>query len=177
MYTNSSTMANNTHEIVGFDPTRTDCSAHIQVWRGWVITRDGKPVWRSTSYNGDILISVKLDGVRISLPAYRILALANICDASTIDDDTYEYLCYLLYNRKNRRSVFDVHHIDGDHYNNKGTNLAILHNHDHKQAHVLLNRIATATFSDNYYSLECAKRKYMEFINIHSSIEYIVNNY
>lgn len=177
MYRSGSTMTNNKREIIGFDPTRTDCSAHIQVWHGWVITRDGKPVWRSTSYNGDNLISVKLDGSRISLPAYRILTLANVCDASTIDDDTYEYLCYLLYNRKNRRSVFDVHHIDGDHRNNKGTNLAILHNHDHKQAHALLNRIATATFSDNYYSLECAKRKYMEFIHIHSSYDYIVNNY
>ena len=177
MYTNSSTMANNTHEIIGFDPTRTNCSAHIQVWRGWVITRDGKPVWRSTSYNGDTLISVKLDGVRISLPAYRILALANICDASTIDDDTYEYLCYLMYNRKNRHSIFEVHHIDGNHNHNKGTNLAILHNHDHKQAHKMLSEITTAVFNDTCYELECAMRRYLEFINIHSSIEYIVENY
>lgn len=176
MYSNNSTMINNTREIIGFDPTRTDCSAHIQVWRG-VITRDGKPVWNSTSYNGDTLISVKLDGARISLPAYRILTLANMCDASTIDDDTYEYLCYLLYNRKNRRSMFEVHHIDGDHRNNKGTNLAILSRSDHKQAHKMLSEITTAVFNDTCYELECTMRRYLEFVNIHSSIEYIVNNY
>ena len=177
MYSSGSTMANNTREIIGFDPTRTDCSAHIQVWHGWVITQDGEPVWRSTSCSGDTIIRVKLDGSRISLSAYRILALANLCDASTLDDAQYAYLCYLLYSHENKRSRFDVHHIDGNHSNNKGSNLALLSRPDHKQAHKMLSEIATAAFNDNCYELECAKRRYLEFVNIHSSIEYIVENY
>lgn len=171
------TMADNTREIVGFDPRFTKCSKHVQVWRGWVITCDGEVYWRSTQDNGDYKIGLSLDGKRVNLSAYRILAIANMVDASTLDKWTYDYLCELLYSHENSRSRFEVHHIDGNHHNNKGSNLAILHKRDHKEAHKLLNKIATATFNDDPYCVEFAKRKYLEFVSIHSSYDYIVNTY
>lgn len=171
------TMADNTREILGFDPRFTECSSHVQVWRGWIIIRDGVEIWRSTSHNGDRVISTMLDGKCYKVSAYRVLAIANLVDASTLDEFTYLYLTSLIYDRENNRSRFEVHHIDGNHHNNKGSNLAILHKRDHKQAHKLLNKIATATFNDDPYCVELAKRKYLEFVSIHSSYDYIVNTY
>ena len=171
------TMADNTREVLGFDPSFTECSSHVQVWRGWIITRNGIEIWRSTSHNGDRVISTVLDGKCYKVPAYRVLAIANLVDASTLDEFTYTYLTSLIYDHEKKRSRFEVHHIDGNHHNNKASNLAILHKRDHKQAHKLLNKIATATFDNDPYYVELAKRKYLEFVSIHSSYDYIVNTY
>lgn len=174
---NSDTQLGNTRTILGMNPAYTVCSSIVQVWRNWVITVDGKQKWLSTDSNGDKTISVVLNGVKYNLPAYRVLAIGGMVNASELDKDTYDYLCELLYSHENNRSRFEVHHIDGNHHNNKGSNLAILHKHDHKEAHKLLNKIATATFNDDPYCVEFAKRKYLEFVSIHSSYDYIVNNY
>lgn len=171
------TMADNTREVLGFDPRFTECSSHVQVWRNWIITRDGMEIWRSTSHNGDRVISTVLDGKCYKVPAYRVLAIANLVDASTLDEFTYLYLTSLIYDHEKKRSRFEVHHIDGNHHNNKASNLAILHKRDHKEAHKLLNKITTATFNDDPYCVEFAKRKYLEFVSIHSSYDYIVNTY
>lgn len=171
------TMADNTREVLGFDPRFTECSSHVQVWRNWIITRDGMEIWRSTSHNGDRVISTMLDGKCYKVPAYRVLAIANLVDASTLDEFTYLYLTGLIYDHEKKRSRFEVHHIDGNHHNNKASNLAILHKRDHKEAHKLLNKIATAAFDEDPYCVEFAKRKYLEFVSIHSSYDYIVNTY
>ena len=173
----SDTQQDNKATILGLDPAYTICSRVVQVWRKWTITIDGKSVWQSTDTNGDKTISVTLNGKGYNLPAYRVLAIASMIDASTLDKDTYDYLCALIYNEDGKRSSFEVHHIDGNHHNNKSSNLAILHKHDHKEAHKLLNKIATATFNDDPYCVELAKRKYLEFVSIHSSYDYIVNTY
>ena len=174
---NSDTQLENIRTILGMNPAYTVCSSIVQVWRNWVITVNGKEKWRSTDFNGDKTISVTLNGVKYNLPAYRVLAIGGMVDASELDKDTYDYLCELIYGNEHSRSPFEVHHIDGNHNNNKASNLAILHKHDHKEAHKLLNKIATATFNDDPYCVEFAKRKYLEFVSIHSSYDYIVNTY
>lgn len=167
----------NTSTILGMNPAYTICDSIVQVWRNWTITVDGKAVWHSTDNNGDKTISVTLNGTRYNLPAYRVLAIGMMVDASELDKFTYDYLCELIYGAKGKRSNFEVHHINGNHHDNKGSNLAILHKNDHRQAHKLLNEIAKAAFVDDNYAMLYAKRRYLEFVSIHSSYDYIVNNY
>lgn len=173
---NSDTQLGNTRTILGMNPAYTVCSSVVQVWRNWVITVNGKQKWCSTDYDGDKTISVTLNGVKYNLPAYRVLAIGGMVNASELDKDTYDYLCELIYGDEHSRSPFAVHHIDGNHHNNKASNLAILHRRDHDEAHRLLDQIIPATFSDPY-RVEFVKRQYLEFISIHSSYNYIVNNY
>ena len=173
----SDTQLGNTRTILGMNPAYTICSSIVQVWRNWVITVDGKQKWCSTDPNGDKTISVTLNGVSYNLPAYRVLAIGGMVNASELDKDTYDYLCELIYGDEHSRSPLEVHHIDGNHHNNKASNLAVLHKRDHKEAHRLLNKIATATFDNDPYCVEFAKRKYLEFVSIHSSYDYIVNTY
>lgn len=171
-------MADNTREVLGFDPRFTECSSHVQVWRGWIITRDGIEIWRSTSHNGDRVVSTVLDGKCYKVPAYRVLGIANLVDASTLDEFTYTYLTSLIYGDEYNRSPFAVHHIDGNHHNNKASNLAVLHKRDHQEAHRLLEKeVIPAVFSNDPYCVEFVKRKYLEFVSIHSSYDYIVNTY
>lgn len=174
---NSDTQLENTRTILGMNPAYTVCSSIVQVWRNWVITVDGKQKWCSTDPNGDKTISVTLNGFKYNLPAYRVLAIGGMVNASELDKDTYDYLCELIYGDKHSHSQFAVHHIDGNHHNNKASNLAVLHKRDHDEAHKLLRKVIPATFNDDPYCVEFAKRKYLEFVSIHSSYDYIVNTY
>lgn len=167
----------NTSTILGMNPAYTVCDSIVQVWRNWTITVNGKAVWHSTDNNGDKTIGVTLNGTRYNLPAYRVLAIGMMVDASELDKFTYDYLCELIYGAKGKCSNFEVHHINGNHHDNKSSNLAILHKNDHRQAHKLLNEIAKAAFVDDGYAIQYAKRRYLEFVSIHSSYDYIVNNY
>lgn len=173
----SASQYGNTSTILGMNPAYTVCNSIVQVWRNWTITVDGKAVWHSTDDNGDKTIGVTLNGTRYNLPAYRVLAIGMMVNASELDKITYDYLCELIYGAEGKRSSFEVHHINGNHHDNKGSNLAILHKNDHKQAHKLLNEIAKAAFVDNSCAIQYAKCRYLEFVSIHSSYDYIVNNY
>lgn len=111
--------------------------------------------------------------------AYRLLAIARLADASTLDKGMYALLVRILFPQGKDRQLFngfETHHIDGIHENNVINNVILLTKHDHDEAGRYLRALTQAAQHRNYKRLDYINSKYEDFLNERLSIDYILGN-
>lgn len=77
-------------------------------------------------------------------------------------------------NRYYRRSRFDVHHVDGNHNNNKADNLISVATSDHRHLHDLLSACGKAFMNGNDRDAKYYRRVYRDLVKKARSIDYVL---
>ena len=131
-----------------------------------------KPEW---SYR-----AVELSGVGKKISIYRAIALSNIGNAEQMDTKTYRALCRAIFKtgvvRSDGviRSRFDAHHVDGNHDNNKRSNLVLVTTSDHRHLHDLISKCGLAIMDGNEKDAKYYKRVYHDLIKKARTVEYVL---
>ena len=169
---------NNTTEIIGckekyYHPN----SKPVQLYDGKYLIIGSKILWRFDSSR----MAAYTDSMchRNQTKAYRLLAIARLADASTLDRGMYNLLVRILFPQGKDKQLFngfETHHIDGDHENNVINNVILLTKHDHNKASRYLRRMTTAAQHRDYDRLDYINSAYEDFLNERLSIDYILDN-
>lgn len=175
------------------------CAMHDGTNRCVTVNRNGKVVeyrfFPSTNKIGKWVLydpkepsgvcqaTTEVGGKRVNI--YRAIALASYGDADLMDEETYRALYRAIFNtvtvidRKDsiysyRRSRFDVHHVDGNHDNNKASNLVLVTTSDHRHLHDLLSACGKAFISGNEKDAKYYRRVYRDLVKKARSIDYVL---
>ena len=168
----------NTTEIIGcktkyYHPN----SKHVRLYDGKYLMIGDKILKRF--YSSRMAAYTDNHYNRNQTKAYRLLAIARLANASTLDRGMYTLLVRILFPQGKDKQIFnsfETHHIDGDHENNVIDNVILLTKRDHDEAGKYLRRLTPAAQHRDYDRLDYINSAYEDFLNERLSIDYILGN-
>ena len=165
-------------EIIGCKTVRYHHNAkHVQLYNGKYLMIGDEIFKNFNSSKMAAYTDSKYN--RNQTKAYRLLAIARLADASTLDKGMYTLLVRILFPQGKDKQIFnsfETHHIDGDHENNVINNVILLTKRDHDEAGKYLRRLTPAAQHRDYKRLDYINSKYEDFLNERLSIDYILGN-